>query len=64
MRFKGIQSVGGVDDDVSARCDDAVSLADRASVVVDMFDDFVEQDDVEAIVGEGQLLSRGDTQIW
>jgi hypothetical protein len=48
---------------VPARGDDPIRLIDRPAVVVDVLDDLVEEDHVEAVVVEGELFGRGHAQV-
>jgi len=63
MCFKWIQTIRRVNDDVPTGRQDAIRLLDGASIVVDVFDDLVQQDDVEAAVIERQLFGGRGAQI-
>jgi len=63
MCFKWIEAIGRVDDDVATGRKDAIRLADGAAIVVDVLDDLVQQDDVEAAAIERQFFGLRDAQI-
>ena len=62
--FERIQAIRRVDDDVSAGRKHAIGLLNRRAVVVDVLDDLVQQDDVEARVRGRATLRPARLADW
>lgn len=64
VRFKGVQTIRSENNHAAAAFCDAVRLADRLAIIVNMLDDFVQQHGVECVFGEWQRLGHGDRKGW
>ncbi len=60
VRFERIEPVRRKDDDAAAAFHDAMRFANCLRIVRDVFDDFVEQDSVEGVIGEGEKFRGGE----
>jgi len=63
VRFERVESIRRIHDDVATGCQHPKRLLNAAPIVVDVLDDLVEQDDVEALAIERQFFSGRDLQI-
>ena len=57
VRLEGVQAVGCEGHDGAARPGHAHHLGGRGAVVIDVLDDLVAEDEVEVVIGVGQVLA-------